>query len=172
VATACSVTARRDRTSVGTLVQGCPARTPEEGQNCRGTEGTLKAAPERILIVEDDPDSRTALRCLLEMLGHEVFEAASGEQGIEMAVTRRPDVVLLDIAMPGMDGYEVARRIRSARGGHEPYLIALTGWDRREDERHARAAGFDEFVVKPPDPDRLEAILAAAPGPLLADSTY
>jgi CheY-like chemotaxis protein len=116
-----------------------------------------------VLIVEDDADAREALRSLLEIWGHEVVVAENGDQGIELTLTRRPEVVLLDIAMPGMDGYEVARRIRRAPGGDEPYLVALTGWGRVEDHRLARAAGFDTYVLKPADPEHLQALLAAAP---------
>jgi len=115
----------------------------------------------RILIVDDEPDSRDALRTLLEVWGHEVDVAESGEQAIQLTLSRRPDVVLLDISMPRMNGYEVARRIRQAPGGQEPYLVALTGWGRVEDGHLADAAGFDEYMLKPADPDRLQAVLAA-----------
>jgi CheY-like chemotaxis protein len=117
----------------------------------------------RILIVEDDADGREALRALLELWGHEVEVAENGEQGVELTLNSRPEVVLLDIGMPGMDGYEVAKRIRAAPGGPEPFLIAYTGWARVEDHRRGREAGFDSYVLKPADPDHLPALLAAAP---------
>jgi CheY-like chemotaxis protein len=117
----------------------------------------------RILIVDDDADGLEAMRMLLELWGHEVDVAQNGERGIELALSRRPEVVLLDIAMPGMDGYEVAERIRAAPGGHEPFLVALTGWGRVEDHRRARLAGFDTYVLKPAEPAHLQALLAAAP---------
>jgi len=119
-------------------------------------------AGRHVLVVDDDADNREALRALLEMWGYRVDVAEDGEQAITMMFDMRPDVVLLDIVMPGLDGYEVARRIRSASGGATPYLIALTGMGRAEDRRRVREAGFDTYVLKPAETDRLEALLAAA----------
>jgi CheY-like chemotaxis protein len=118
----------------------------------------------RVLVVDDDAGSREALRALVRAWGHDVDVAEDGEHAIELTTSRRPAVVLLDIGMPDMDGYDVARRIRSAPGGHQPYLVALTGWGGSEDRRVARTAGFDAFVVKPADLDALQALIAAAPG--------
>lgn len=117
----------------------------------------------RILVVEDDADGREAMRVLLETWGHDVAIAANGEDGIRLAVEGRPEIVLLDIGMPGMDGYRVAERIRAGENGDEPFLIAFTGWTREEDRRHAREAGCDTYVMKPIDPDRLRVLIAAAP---------
>jgi CheY-like chemotaxis protein len=117
----------------------------------------------RVLIVDDDAEGREALRALLEVWGHQVEVAENGERGLELTLKARPDVVLLDLGMPDLDGYEVARRIRAAPGGDKPFIVALTGWGRVEDHRRARAAGFDTYILKPADVDHLQALLASAP---------
>jgi signal transduction histidine kinase len=115
----------------------------------------------RILIVEDNTDARESLRLLLEQNGHEVFEADSGPSGVASALANRPDVVLIDVGLPGFDGYEAARRIRSA-SQDGIVLIALTGYGLPEDRRRAQQAGFDAHLVKPFDPDSLSHLLKGA----------
>jgi CheY-like chemotaxis protein len=115
------------------------------------------------LIVDDDADAGETLRALLERWGHDVAVAKNGEEGIELTLATRPEVVLLHIGMPGLDGYRVAERIRAAPDGDRPFIIAVTGWTRIEDHRKARDAGFDTYVLKPVDPDHLRALLTAAP---------
>jgi signal transduction histidine kinase len=115
-------------------------------------------APRRILIVEDNDDARQMLRHLLELSGHEVHEAANGTAGLERALVLRPDVVLIDLGLPGLDGYEVARRLR-ASGRKEVVLIAVTGYGQREDRLRASAAGFDAHFTKPVDLTALDALL-------------
>jgi two-component system, sensor histidine kinase len=110
-----------------------------------------------ILIVEDSEDSRDALRILLELEGHHVTVACSGEEGVRMAAAAPPDWALIDIGLPDIDGYETARRIR--REGRAVRLVALTGHNRPEDRQQALAAGFDAHVAKPVDPARIVAIL-------------
>jgi signal transduction histidine kinase/CheY-like chemotaxis protein len=134
-------------------------RLPVEGGN-RGADAGPPAEPRHVLIVEDNADVRLALRTLLEQEGHLVDEASDGALGVEAAARLQPDVVLVDIAMPGMDGYEVARRLR-ARFPHLR-LMALTGYGQAEDRRRARAAGFDEHLVKPIDPAALARALGEA----------
>jgi CheY-like chemotaxis protein len=112
-----------------------------------------------ILIVEDNADAREALHVLLELDGHAVFDAEEGHRALEIARTRDPDVALVDIGLPGLDGYEIARRLR-ARDARRPVLIALTGYGQPEDRRRATEAGFDELMVKPVDPNALSALLA------------
>ena len=112
----------------------------------------------RILIVEDNPDSREMLRFLLELAGHEVHEASDGPGGLEALSQLRPDVALVDVGLPGFDGYELARRAREA--GHTARLVALTGYGLPEDHRRSREAGFDAHLVKPVEPDQLSAVLA------------
>jgi two-component system, sensor histidine kinase len=113
----------------------------------------------RVLVVEDNPDARDALRCLLEIWGHEVIVAADGASGVSSVTAHRPDIALVDLGLPVMDGYEVARQVRSALGAASPLLIALTGYGAPEQRAQALAAGFDLHLVKPVDPDRLSALL-------------
>jgi PAS domain S-box-containing protein len=115
----------------------------------------------RILVVDDNTDARDSLGALLRFLGAEVRLAHDGPEALGACEAYRPDAVLLDIGMPGMDGYEVARRIRSASDGERPLLVALTGWGQRDDRRSAREAGFDEHLVKPVDVGMLQAVFAA-----------
>jgi CheY-like chemotaxis protein len=113
----------------------------------------------RILIVEDDPDFAELLELLLIDLGHSVSVVLDGRQALERAGSFAPDVVLIDIGLPGMDGYQVARALRSA-GGPQAKLVALSGYGEREHRQAAQAAGFDHYLVKPLREDTLVAILA------------
>ena len=112
-----------------------------------------------ILIVEDNDDAREALRMLLELDGHVVEAAAEGVQALEIVRDKDPDVALVDIGLPGIDGFEVARRARAA-DAKRPLLIALTGYGQPEDRRRASEAGFDSMLVKPVDPTALSDLLA------------
>jgi signal transduction histidine kinase/CheY-like chemotaxis protein len=109
----------------------------------------------RILVVEDNHDGRESLRDLLELWGHDVETAANGPDGVEAALTSLPDVALIDIGLPGLDGNEVAQRIRAVLDGDAMALIAMTGYGQPEDRRRALQAGFDAYLVKPVDPDDL-----------------
>ena len=113
----------------------------------------------RVLVVEDNDDAREMLRNLLHLFGHEVHEACDGTSAIEQARRLRPDAALIDIGLPGIDGYEVARRIRADVPGAR--LVALTGYGQPEDRERALAAGFDVHLVKPVDPEQLERLLSA-----------
>jgi CheY-like chemotaxis protein len=113
----------------------------------------------RILIAEDNADSAMSLAMLLRMDGHDVEIAANGLIALEKARTDRPDVVLLDVGLPGMSGYDVARQLGDRRPCKMPLLIALTGFGRDEDRRHSAEAGIDLHLVKPIDPDKLQAVL-------------
>jgi PAS domain S-box-containing protein len=119
-------------------------------------------APRRILIVEDNDDARQMLRHLLELLGHEVHEAEDGVRGLEQALVLRPDAVVIDLGLPGLDGYQVAQRIRAA-GRRDVVLIAVTGYGQREDRLRSSAAGFDAHLTKPVDPAALDALLQRHP---------
>lgn len=114
-----------------------------------------------ILIVEDNDDAREALRMLLELDGHVVEAAAEGTQALEIARGKDPDVALVDIGLPGIDGYEVARKVRAIPRSRGLRLIAVTGYGQAEDRRKALDAGFDLHITKPVDPDRLMQLLAA-----------
>ncbi|HEX2225164.1 MAG TPA: ATP-binding protein [Thermoanaerobaculia bacterium] len=124
------------------------------------------ARPERpggqglcVLIVEDNADGRESMRELLEIWGHNVVLAETGLEGVEKALTFRPDVALVDIGLPGIDGNEVARRIRTTFDSQQVCLIAMTGYGQPEDRRRALQAGFDNYLIKPVDPARLSALL-------------
>jgi two-component system, chemotaxis family, CheB/CheR fusion protein len=108
------------------------------------------ATPACILVVDDNHDAAESLAMLLKLNGHDTHTAHDGLAAVEAAAALRPDVILLDIGLPGLNGYEVARRIRDQRGGDgRPFLVALTGWGQDEDRRRSKEAGFDAHVVKP-----------------------
>ena len=140
-----------------------PALADEPERRPQSEEALPSGPQKRILIVEDDADNREMMHILLESSGHEVHDAADGTSGVEIATRLQPDIVLIDIGLPGLDGYEVARRIRAVlKDG--PRLIALSGYGQPEDKRRAFGAGFDDHLVKPADPTRLASILAEPPG--------
>lgn len=116
-----------------------------------------------ILVVDDNRDSAISLAMLLEVNGHQAHTAYDGAQAVEAAAALKPDVVLLDIGMPTMNGYEACRRIREAPGGERALLIALTGWGQEEDRQKSSDAGFDAHMVKPVDIDGLIKLLASLP---------
>jgi two-component system CheB/CheR fusion protein len=111
------------------------------------------------LIVEDDADSRFMLKTLLELDGYLVRVEADGKSGAKAILDDPPDVALVDIGLPGMDGYQVARTVRAERPGEPIYLVALTGYGRSQDREAVREVGFDEHLVKPLVPGELERIL-------------
>jgi PAS domain S-box-containing protein len=102
-----------------------------------------------ILIIEDNSDARESLRLLLESLGHHVLEAADGHHGLALVLDRKPEVVLVDLGLPGLDGYEVARAVRLSPLGRTIVLIAVTGYGQAEDRRRSKEVGFDAHLVKP-----------------------
>jgi two-component system, chemotaxis family, CheB/CheR fusion protein len=112
----------------------------------------------RILVIEDNTDAREMLAIALRLAGHEVLEAATGADGIEIVRRHRPEIVLVDIGLPDIDGYEVARRLRQTADGRFR-LIALTGYGQARDRALSRAAGFDAHLLKPLDPSTLEAAI-------------
>lgn len=115
----------------------------------------------RILVVDDNQDAAISLSMLLRLQGHEVRVTHNGASALELAASFRPSVIFLDIGMPGMDGYEVARRVRNTPDLENTILAALTGWGQQEDRRRTAEAGFDHHLVKPPEPQAVEAVLAA-----------
>lgn len=118
------------------------------------------AAGLSMLIVEDNEISRNLLRDLLQLEGHNVSVAENGTHGLRILETQQFDAALIDIGLPDMSGFEVARSVRGHVGGEEILLVALTGHGRAEDRRAVREAGFDEHLVKPLDLDRLRRILS------------
>jgi PAS domain S-box-containing protein len=121
-------------------------------------------SPRRILVIDDNRDAADSLALLLRMLGANVQAVYSGRDGLEAVRQSHPAVVLLDIGMPEMDGYEVARCIRRESDGHQITLIALSGWGQEEDRRRSAAAGFDHHLIKPADLKVLEDLLAGLGG--------
>ncbi len=137
----------------------CEVRGPAE----RPVRAVAPAPARRVLVVDDNRDSAESLAALLGLLGHEVRQAYDGQRGLDLARTWAPDLVLLDLGMPGMSGHEVARRLRGDSELLDTTLIALTGYGSAEDRRESREAGFDGHLVKPIDFEALERIFASVP---------
>ncbi len=123
------------------------AAAPEPPAKSRAPEPAVKSR--RILVVDDNVDAATSLSTLLRLLGHEVLTVHGGVEALQASEGFRPEVVMLDIGMPGMTGYEVARRLRERRRSPEPLIVAVTGWGKAEDVQRGRDAGFDLHLVKP-----------------------
>ncbi|HEV3263804.1 MAG TPA: ATP-binding protein, partial [Gemmataceae bacterium] len=139
-----------------------PAAVGAAGPPPAGGNGEA-AAPKsslRILIVDDNRDSADSLVMLLRLMGNDTRTAYDGQQGVDVAGEFRPDVALLDIGLPKLDGYEACRRIRGEPWGKNVVLVAVTGWGQEEDRRRSHEAGFDYHMVKPVDPDALMKLLA------------
>ena len=117
----------------------------------------------RVLVVDDNRDAAESLTVLLELWGHAVRIANDGPDALALAAEYRPDTVLLDIGLPGMDGYEVARRLRELPGSHSMFLVAVTGYGQDEDRRRAYETGFDHHLTKPVEPAKLGSLLASVP---------
>ncbi len=165
---------------------GGSLRAASEGEG-RGSEFTLRlpllAAPEsaaaesgpskaqsavrRVLVVDDNSDAASTLELLLKSLGHEVRVANEGLEALRVAEEFRPEVVLLDIGMPGLDGYEIARRLRASRLEPQPRIVAITGWGQGADRERSHEAGFDLHLVKPVDMHELERALGERGGATL-----
>ena len=119
-----------------------------------------RGAGRTVLVVEDNDDARHMLVAALVLDGHQVHAAPDGESGLQLAEQAPPDVALIDIRLPGMDGYEVARRLRAANERRRIAIIALTGFGQTEDRRRAFDAGFDAHLVKPVNAERLKRVIA------------
>jgi CheY-like chemotaxis protein len=113
----------------------------------------------RVLVVDDNKDSADSLAILLKMTGHETQIARDGQEAIETSATFRPEVVVLDIGLPKVNGYDACRKIREQGAGGEIVMIALTGWGQDEDRRKSKEAGFDGHLVKPVDHATLKTLL-------------
>jgi CheY-like chemotaxis protein len=118
----------------------------------------------RVLVVEDHKDTADSIRILLGLLGHEARVAYTGPEGVRAAQDWRPDTVLCDIGLPGLDGYGVARALRANPATAGVRLLALTGYGQEEDRRRSREAGFDLHLLKPVEPDELGRVLAPKDG--------
>jgi CheY-like chemotaxis protein len=113
----------------------------------------------RVLVVDDNLDAATTLAMVLRNHGHTVFTAHDGEAALRTGDQEEPDAIILDIGMPGMNGYEVAQRVRRTSWGNDVLLVALTGWGQKEDIDRALGSGFDAHLTKPADPERIERLL-------------
>jgi CheY-like chemotaxis protein len=123
-------------------------------------EMALSSGKRRVLVVDDLKSNVDSLAMLLEMVGNEVSKAYSGPEALEKAEAVRPDVILMDLSMPGMDGYEAAKRIRERLMHRQPVMIAVSGWGQKEDRLRSLASGFDAHLTKPVDFGDLEKLLA------------
>jgi signal transduction histidine kinase len=131
---------------------------PEAGLAAPAEQGPSK--PLRIVIIDDNEDIRDMAGAILQHLGHEVEVAANGADGVDLVLRHQPDVVLVDIGMPGMDGYQVARKVRSSLPSGAPRLIAMTGFGQAQDRQRAFEAGFNAHLVKPTTQERLLRVLS------------
>jgi CheY-like chemotaxis protein len=148
------------RGSVFTI--GFPLRAaPRDPADAAPVAGGVRVR-RRVLIVEDHDDARDMLRHLLERAGHEVHEATDGLSGLDLALRLELDAAVIDIGLPGLDGYEVARQVRAA-GRAGMLLVAVTGYGQAGDRQRSSEAGFDAHLTKPVDPLALEALLANLP---------
>jgi PAS domain S-box-containing protein len=135
-------------------------RQRTEEDNGEASHESARSPGHPLLVVDDNRDAADSLAMLLRLQGYEVQVAHDGPAALRIAAASRPDLVFLDIGMPGMDGYEVARRLRRTPGLEKVVLAALTGWGQQEDRRRTADAGFDHHLVKPPEPKALENVLA------------
>jgi signal transduction histidine kinase/ActR/RegA family two-component response regulator len=154
----------RGRGDGSEFVVRLPLAQPKETTVTREAPAPTRNAVEkrRILVIEDNPDIRDLLRLKLKQLGHSVEAAEDGATGLRKLLASPPDVALVDIGLPGIDGYAIARQTR-VELGDRVYLIALTGYGQAEDKKHALTAGFNVHMTKPADFRDLQAVLAAAP---------
>src|SRR5688572_12804726 len=123
---------------------------------------TVTTTPKRfrILVVDDNHDSALSMAMMLSIMGHETRTAHDGESAVATAESFLPDVILLDIGLPKLNGYEVAQRIRENAWGASMYLIAVTGWGQDEDRQRSSEVGLNQHMVKPVEPAALEKLLA------------
>jgi two-component system CheB/CheR fusion protein len=145
-------------------VPGCPSHSARYAFQhiCNGVAAVDRL---RILVVEDHPDAAATLVTLIRLWGHDVRAAHDGLSALEVAQAFSPDVVLLDIGLPGMDGWQVAERLCQQPAPKRPLLIAVTGYGQDADRRRSQEAGIDLHLVKPVDPDQLRRVLAPPADP-------
>jgi CheY-like chemotaxis protein len=141
-----------------------PARNVADSPGTgKGPHQPLRQARHRILVADDNEDSAATLSMILELMGNDVRTARDGQDAVRIAGEFAPDVVLLDIGMPRMNGYDACRAIRRLPRCEGATLVALTGWGQAQDREAARRAGFDRHLVKPLEPRMLEELVAALP---------
>lgn len=135
------------------------ASQPSTAPQPSAKNAVVRGSSKRILVVDDRPDNRNAMAAFLKMTGHSVEVAEDGLQAVEKALRSHPDVAFVDIGLPKMSGYDVAKEIRLAPAGETIVLIAVSGYGSSDDKRIALAAGFDAHLTKPFDPDELTKIV-------------
>ncbi|MES2939674.1 MAG: response regulator [Pseudomonadota bacterium] len=144
--------------------QPLPAAAPlQESSTAPSAEAAAAPAPLRIVIADDNVDAAETMALLLELMGHRVWQAYDGEAAVRVVAERDPQLVLLDIGMPKLNGYDACRRIRVQPGGTERFVVALTGWGQPHDIQRSAEAGFDRHLVKPIDAAALEQLVAELP---------
>jgi CheY-like chemotaxis protein len=143
------------------LTDDAPTTQPEAGH--------MRAL--HVALVEDNDDVRLLMGEVLESWGHEVRQASTGAVGVDLILQQRPDIAFIDIGLPDMDGYELARRISSALGTAKPLMVALSGFSQRRDRERASRAGFDDHLAKPASPADLKRLLSQAGRALAQPST-
>jgi len=161
-----SVSARSDgpgRGSEFTVRLPLAQERPNSAAPARFTSARATRTRRRILVADDNVEAATSLAMLLELLGHEVRAVHSGAEAVAAGAQQRPHIVVLDIGMPGMNGYDACRQMRQEEWAREAIFIALTGWGQEEHVERARAAGFDHHLVKPVEFDVLRDLVGAAP---------
>lgn len=139
---------------------------PQDASTSAGMDGTTDATTRRcrVLAIDDNADIRESLAVVIRLLGHDVVIAADGEHGLAAAREMLPDLVLLDVGLPGMDGYADARAMRAEPWAPRALLVAMTGWARESDRERATEAGFDTHAAKPVDLRTLKALIERATG--------
>ena len=143
---------------------------------CKSTDTAARADEEppvdggglKVLVVDDNRDAADTCSALLELSGHSVRTAYTGHEALAIAAKTRPHVVLTDIGLPDIDGYEVAAKIKAAPWGRRTALVAVTGWGQESDKQRAFSAGFSHHLTKPIDPDTLESLLQSLSAELCA----
>jgi CheY-like chemotaxis protein len=151
--------------STFTLRIPCPEATPTppefQGKHIAMDSSNSSSSSRKVLVVDDNVDAAATLAAVLDMLGHQTHMEHSGATVLAAALSFMPDIVLLDIGLPGMNGYDVARQLRAEPRLEACVLVALTGWGSESDRQRAHEAGFDHHLTKPVDFQELEALLAA-----------
>jgi two-component system, sensor histidine kinase len=144
-------------------------RIAQPHASAQGTDDSGTALPsgagKRVMVVDDNRDFADSVAAMLRHTGHDVRVAYDGVEAVALADAWQPDVVMLDIGMPRLNGYDAAQQIRSAMGNTKPLLVAITGWGQAEDRKRSRAAGFEHHFVKPVDPAVLLRLIATVPTP-------
>ncbi|WP_321885637.1 ATP-binding protein [Paraburkholderia bannensis] len=147
-----------------------PIVVPTQRASATGDdESTAPTGARRVLVVDDNRDAAESLALLLSISGHEVRVAHAGEDALALAAVFRPQTVLLDLGMPGLSGYDVARALRAMPDSSEMVVVALTGWGQEEDRRKTVAAGFDWHITKPADPEKIILLLTRTRRELLGE---